>query len=732
VTATRSRSTLSKSLLIAGLLAFPLIPGMPYDMVNTALYAVEYFVVALSLVLLIGMVGQISLCQAALVGMGAFLSAITTLRLGIDFPFVLIVGMATGALTAVMIGVVALRVRGLYLAVATLIFGYLCDQYLFNQTWLVQSQSGVSIPFQVIGKAGTIPSFDLADARTFYFFGLAVAALSLYAVANVRDSKIGRAFAAVRGSEIAAASLGIDVMRAKLLGFALAGCLAGLDGALILSAQRNVVPDQFNFVNSLYFLAIAVVGGLRSIGGALASAILFAVLVGEVFFRSPTLADYLDLISAGLLSAVLLFFRGGLGAVPTRVTALRPRVEDLLARLRARVMPQRQPAAAPAVVAAHVEAATAEASPRPGRIVALTAAVRRALENVQGRMALRQRRLQPAAAAPTESDSINEALVVQRDRLDITSLVRRARPVREPAAVMTLPTEREPEVGRLEMLEALARADTEAIAGHPAPGGRRLPVLLSAEGITVRFGGLTAVSDASLQVCAGEIVGLIGPNGAGKTTLFNSILGLNEPATGRVDLYGHDVSDWAVHRRAALGVGRTFQILQLFPDLTVFDNLLVATHLENHTGVMGSLLVTPGARGNEASARERVSSALELMGLEEFADRRVAGLPFGVLRLVEVARTLVTGARLVCFDEPASGLDSSETEQLIDWFLLLRRIGITLLVIEHDVSMVMRLCDYVYVLDQGRLIAHGSPAQVRNDPAVIASYLGGADDEEVA
>jgi ABC-type branched-subunit amino acid transport system ATPase component len=171
-------------------------------------------------------------------------------------------------------------------------------------------------------------------------------------------------------------------------------------------------------------------------------------------------------------------------------------------------------------------------------------------------------------------------------------------------------------------------------------------------------------------------------------------------------------------------VGRTFQILQLFPDLTVFDNLLVATHLQNRTGFFSALAVTARARRREEEARARVDAVLRLMDLAALAERRVSGLPFGVLRLVEVARTLVTGAPLVCFDEPASGLDSAETERLLDWFRFLRQVGVTLLVIEHDVAFVMRLCDYVYVLDQGRLISEGPPAAVQRDPAVIAAYLG--------
>jgi branched-chain amino acid transport system ATP-binding protein len=509
---------------------------------------------------------------------------------------------------------------------------------------------------------------------------------------------------------VAAASLGINVVRFKLLGFACAGALAGLAGAVTLTGTQTASPDQFNFMHSLNFLAIVVVGGLRSLGGAVASSLLFALLIGELFVRSPKLADFLDIISGGLLLAVLLFFRGGLGAVPERLALLGTRLGPKAERVREVLWPRRQ----------RVAAMDDENQRRPARgpvrlrIARLASVARPVPIGISSRFRGpgRPRAPKPRAGRPIDVGRI-------ADRLASGGAKASAVPIR------LRPVTSNGHNARVDVATLLREAENQAeVAGEEGLDGRRLPVLLSADHITVRFGGLTAVNDAALQVGAGEIVGLIGPNGAGKTTLFNAILGLNSPSAGTVHLFGHDVTTWDVHQRAALGVGRTFQVLQLFGDLTVFDNLLVATHLHNRTGVFGGLFVTPGARRHERNARSRVRDVLRLMDLEHVAHRKVGGLPFGVLRLVEVARTLVTGAQLVCFDEPASGLDSTETERLIDWFRFLRQIGITLLVIEHDVSMVVRLCDHIYVLDQGRLLAAGTPARIQRDPAVIASYLG--------
>ena len=194
---------------------------------------------------------------------------------------------------------------------------------------------------------------------------------------------------------------------------------------------------------------------------------------------------------------------------------------------------------------------------------------------------------------------------------------------------------------------------------------------------------------------------------------------------GDIRLFGHDASTLPVHVRAQMGVGRTFQLIQLFPQLNVFENLMVATHLQNPTGVGAHILLTDKAIRAERDARKWVRQVVTLMGLEEVADRRVAGLPFGILRQIEIARALVTQAPFLMLDEPASGLDNSETDELARLLYFIRaELGVSILLIEHDVRMVTSVSDYMYVINQGAPLAEGTPAEMQRHPEVIAAYLG--------
>jgi branched-chain amino acid transport system ATP-binding protein len=249
---------------------------------------------------------------------------------------------------------------------------------------------------------------------------------------------------------------------------------------------------------------------------------------------------------------------------------------------------------------------------------------------------------------------------------------------------------------------------------------------LDARGVSVRFGGVRALEDVSLRVQARQIVGLIGPNGAGKTTLFNAITGNLKPAAGRVHLFGHDVTDWPTHRRARLRVGRTFQRLELFGSLTVQENLVIGMEAQSpRGGLLSDVLALPSTVEQRAEAIERAAEVLAAVGLEEYADARAGDLPIGLSRMVELGRAVCSDPYLLLLDEPSSGLSREESLRLESLLRAARDDdGESILVVEHDMSFVMDLCDYLYVLDFGRLIAEGTPAEIQKDPVVQAAYLG--------
>ena len=650
--------------VVVGVLLLVVWPFLvPFSVLGSSLLAVEYAIIAVSLVVLTGWVGQISLAHASFVGLGALLTGIAARDIGLGFPVNIVLGVVVASAVATGLGAVALRVRGLYLAVATLIFAWMADAFLFQSPWVGIKGGNSTIPNQHIGREGGFPTLDLTNRRAVYLVLVVVLVLVTAAMSNLRSTRTGRAFFAVRGSELAAAALGIDVVRYKLVAFALSGALAGLGGGLLMIEQRTVVPSQFLFTVSLQYLAIAVVGGLGSLSGAIGAGVVFASL-NELFFRVDFLSGWLEVVSAVLLAVVLLAYPGGLAAGGRRIGAAVAMVEDRL-------------------------------EPRLGPLLD-------ALRTPLARLAT----LLPKRAVSTEEPASAE--------LDWYATAKGTPP--------PVPAEA---AGQAEIVVADGRLAFGAGSRALSPiRSDRVP-LLRASDITVRFGGLTAVADAFLDVCEGEIVGLIGPNGAGKTTLFNAVLGLNEPAAGTVELYGRDVTKLPAHERAALGVARTFQVLQLFNELTVFDNLLVATHLQNDSGLLANLTASTRTLKAEARARERVRDVLHLLQLEEVSGDYARNLPFGVLRMVELGRALVTGARLMLLDEAASGLNDAETERLMDVVRGVRDLGVSVLLIEHDVQMVTRLSDYVYVLDQGRMLSEGEPDAVRRDPKVITAYLGG-------
>ena len=251
--------------------------------------------------------------------------------------------------------------------------------------------------------------------------------------------------------------------------------------------------------------------------------------------------------------------------------------------------------------------------------------------------------------------------------------------------------------------------------------------LIKADGLAVHFGGVKAVDGVSFEVQAGEVFTLIGPNGAGKTTLFNLISRIYRPTAGRLFFDGQDITEVPAHQVAALGIARTFQNIELFEHATVLQNLLIARHAARNTSLWQELLLTPATRKAELAFRADVEDVIDFLDLQHHRHSVVAGLPYGVRKVVELARALSIKPRLLLLDEPSSGLNVEETDDMAFWISDIRKLlGITVLMVEHDMSLVNRVSDRVLALNLGTVLAEGTAQQVQSHPAVIEAYLGKA------
>ncbi len=254
--------------------------------------------------------------------------------------------------------------------------------------------------------------------------------------------------------------------------------------------------------------------------------------------------------------------------------------------------------------------------------------------------------------------------------------------------------------------------------------------LLEVRGVTRRFGGLTAVDDVSFDVHEGAIKAIIGPNGAGKSTLFNVLTGFDQPDAGTVSFKGEELTGERPHRVVLRGVARTFQNTQLFEEMNALENVLVGRHARTRTGFIAAALRLPGTGAEERLAREEAARLLRLVGLADWAETPAADMPHGLRRLLEIARALATGPTLMLLDEPAAGLNNAETARLADVLYRVRDAGVTLVVVEHDMGLVMEISDEIVVLDRGCKIAEGPPRLIQKDPEVLKAYLGQEADDE--
>ena len=250
--------------------------------------------------------------------------------------------------------------------------------------------------------------------------------------------------------------------------------------------------------------------------------------------------------------------------------------------------------------------------------------------------------------------------------------------------------------------------------------------LLRVENLSVRFGGIKAVNDVGFEVIEGEVFTIIGPNGAGKTTIFNLISRLYAPTSGRILFGDIDLTRVAPHEIAGLGIARTFQNIELFEHATVLDNLLIGRHCHRRTGLLADLFFLPQVQRAERAEREAVERVIDLLDLAHYRDTRVAGLPYGVRKVVELGRALAMEPKLLLLDEPSSGLNVEETDDMAWWIRDIKQdLGITVLMVEHDMNLVARVSDRVLALNYGQVLTSGAPAEVQRHPDVVEAYLGG-------
>ena len=572
-----------------------------FFLAGVALFAIF----GLSLVVLTGLAGQVSMGQFAFVAVGAAFGG-RLYQAGLPHGPALVLATLIGGGFALVIGIPTLRIRGLFLAVITLAFSVAASGWLLQQDWLNHRDTNGSTSMGI-----PRPEFlgvDFNSGIRYYWVCLGALALAAVVVHRLRGTGLGKRMVAVRDNEPSAASVAVSPGVTKLVAFMISGMIAAFGGFLYGGLLVNFSGDiggTFGASQSLALVVMTVFGGVTTITGA----ILGAVWVQGI---PRILGEDWGLLSSGIgVLAVLLVLPGGLASLVFKV---RDRVVEAL---------------------------------------------------------IDRRWITPKATAVSV-----EATYVGPTRSSV----------------------------------AVEGADP-----------------LVAEGISVAYGGLFALRDVSLTVGASEIVGIMGPNGAGKTTLFDVLSGHQRPSEGRVFLDGRDVSRAPPQRRARQGLGRSFQQARLFEDMHLVDAVNMTLERETPTNAVNALLGTPGARRKDRLRTDNAMSILSALDLGRYAHTRIGGLSTGSRRLAELACASALGAHVILLDEPTAGLTHQEVRAFTQTVTRLREeLGVTVVVIDHDVSMMRSLVDRLYVLEAGKLIAHGPPSILDTDERVIAAYIGSA------
>lgn len=625
--------------LFVVLAALPLVVDSPFVLLLLILLPI-YGIALIGLDVTVGYFGQVNLAQAAMLGLGAYVTGIAVTRYGVGIPLAILLSGAFCTVVGALLALPALRLEGPQFALATLSFTALSATALNELEWLTNGAQGLQFKRPLlVGHA--------LDQGDFLWLCIAILALVWLAMRNLLSSQWGRAFEALRDSPIATDAMGVGTYRHKVAGFAFGSGLGGVAGALYAFNLGYLQPLTFSYELTAILLLGVVLGGRKSLWGAVVGAVLVALL--------PHLLSNPRLFRA--FSGIAFAF-------------------------------------------------------------ALVAGVRGLVRRKTGAF----RALAPIAATLTLVAGALLVSNIEDWRKAIFALLLFSVVVGLPEGLMGFASASLARLFRVTPAELPPPAPLDAVLPVRAHDGS---VLLQLDALSCHFGGVRAVDGVDLGVKAGTIHGLIGPNGSGKSTLVNVVSGIYAPSAGDQRLRGAPLPRGKPMAAARAGIARTFQNLQLFGGMTALENVMVA--LRGAWRVPLPLVLLGLGRLEELRGQAAALALLELVGLGGEARTRATDLTYGAQRFLEIARALARRPELLILDEPAAGLALPDVQRLLDIIRRVRLRGITTVLIEHHMDVVSELCETVTVLDGGKVIAEGSPDEVKRDAKVITAYLGAAE-----